>query len=301
MADAAGPTSSIRTGGDECSDPPTHGDSGAHGERMLAVPADRLPGALADLDPGNRALLDLSLRRGVSDAEIGELLRKEPADVARGPRRRARAAGRRARRGRARPPRARPRGRRRAAGRRLAARAPAPPPPPPSRVRRSLRRAGARRAGRRGDRQRPSRASPIASGRPRRASSTTRLHFEPEERRSRRGGLLAAARAGRRDPRRHPRPLERRRQTTTRTSSGNGSPPAQNGGPAARTATPQKLSPVGGGTRRGHRGRHRRGRHDHDPAACRSRTAGLPGLALQQHRATPSRSARSPAEAGSSR
>jgi hypothetical protein len=51
---------------------------------MLAVPADRLPAALADLDPGNRALLDLSLRRGVSDAEIGELLRKDPADVARG-------------------------------------------------------------------------------------------------------------------------------------------------------------------------------------------------------------------------
>jgi hypothetical protein len=51
---------------------------------MLAVPADRLPAALADLDPGNRALLDLSLRRGVSDAEIGELLRKTPDDVARG-------------------------------------------------------------------------------------------------------------------------------------------------------------------------------------------------------------------------
>src|SRR5687768_1015155 len=51
---------------------------------MLAVPADRLPAALADLDPGNRALLDLSLRRGVSDVEIGELLRKDPADVARG-------------------------------------------------------------------------------------------------------------------------------------------------------------------------------------------------------------------------
>ncbi|HYH58301.1 MAG TPA: anti-sigma factor [Thermoleophilaceae bacterium] len=48
------------------------------------MPADRLPAALGDLDPGNRALLDLSLRRGVSDAEIGELLRKEPDDVARG-------------------------------------------------------------------------------------------------------------------------------------------------------------------------------------------------------------------------
>src|SRR5688572_13830334 len=51
---------------------------------MLAVPTDRLPAAIGDLDPGNRALLDLSLRRGVSDAEIGELLRKEPAQVARG-------------------------------------------------------------------------------------------------------------------------------------------------------------------------------------------------------------------------
>jgi hypothetical protein len=51
---------------------------------MLAVPADRLPAALADLDPGNRALLDLSLRRGVSDAEIGELLRKDPDEVSRG-------------------------------------------------------------------------------------------------------------------------------------------------------------------------------------------------------------------------
>lgn len=51
---------------------------------MLTVPADRLPAAIGDLDPGNRALLDLSLRRGVSDAEIGELLRKEPAEVARG-------------------------------------------------------------------------------------------------------------------------------------------------------------------------------------------------------------------------
>ena len=51
---------------------------------MLAAQADRLPEALADLDPGNRALLDLSLRRGVSDAEIGELLRKDPQDVARG-------------------------------------------------------------------------------------------------------------------------------------------------------------------------------------------------------------------------
>ena len=143
---------------------------------MLAVPADRLPDAIGDLDPGNRALLDLSLRRGVSDAEIGELLRKQPSDVARGRdavlelladaldvnghdrRERVREA--------------------------VAAlpddawqvRAPAPPPPPsepraeepppPSRPSPPASRSPRRR-------KRPSRRNPIASGRPRRASSTT--------------------------------------------------------------------------------------------------------------------------------
>ena len=51
---------------------------------MLTTAADRLPRALADLDPGNRALLDLSLRRGISATEIGELLRKDPEQVTRG-------------------------------------------------------------------------------------------------------------------------------------------------------------------------------------------------------------------------
>lgn len=51
---------------------------------MLTMAADRLPAALADLDPGSRALLDLSLRRGVSPTEIGELLRKDPEAVERG-------------------------------------------------------------------------------------------------------------------------------------------------------------------------------------------------------------------------
>lgn len=50
---------------------------------MLAAPADRLAAALAGLDPGSRALLDLSLRQRVSDAEIAELLGKGPDDVAR--------------------------------------------------------------------------------------------------------------------------------------------------------------------------------------------------------------------------
>jgi len=50
---------------------------------MLATAADRLPAALSELDPGSRALLDLSLRRGIPPTEIAELLRKEPAEVER--------------------------------------------------------------------------------------------------------------------------------------------------------------------------------------------------------------------------
>lgn len=51
---------------------------------MLTVPVDRLSVALLELDAGERALLDLSLRRGVPDDEIAELLRTEPAEVDRG-------------------------------------------------------------------------------------------------------------------------------------------------------------------------------------------------------------------------
>jgi hypothetical protein len=46
--------------------------------------ADRgIATGLAGLDPVRRALLDLSLRRGLSDAELAELAGAEPADVAR--------------------------------------------------------------------------------------------------------------------------------------------------------------------------------------------------------------------------
>ena len=41
---------------------------------MLAATPDLLAAALADLDPGSRALLDLSLRRGMPDEEIAEFL-----------------------------------------------------------------------------------------------------------------------------------------------------------------------------------------------------------------------------------
>lgn len=51
---------------------------------MLAASADRLGEALEGLDPGSRALLDLSLRQGVSDSEIGELLGKPADQVAQG-------------------------------------------------------------------------------------------------------------------------------------------------------------------------------------------------------------------------
>lgn len=49
---------------------------------MLAVDPDSLASALARLDPGSRALLDLSLRRGLEDAEIAEFLGTGPAEVA---------------------------------------------------------------------------------------------------------------------------------------------------------------------------------------------------------------------------
>jgi DNA-directed RNA polymerase specialized sigma24 family protein len=39
--------------------------------------------ALAELDPESRALLDLSLRRGMDDADICAVLRVEPEEVAR--------------------------------------------------------------------------------------------------------------------------------------------------------------------------------------------------------------------------
>ena len=44
--------------------------------------SERVATALRMLDPPSRALLDLSLRRHVSDDELGELLRTEPSRVA---------------------------------------------------------------------------------------------------------------------------------------------------------------------------------------------------------------------------
>ena len=200
---------------------------------MLAVPADRLPAAIGDLDPGNRALLDLSLRRGVSDAEIGELLRKEPAEVARG-----RDAvlelladaldvGGHDRRERV-----------RAAVAELpddawhAPAAPSPAAPPP--------RPPAPPAAPPGERERE------------RAVTARELddehRFEPESpKRSRRAGLLAllgllavvvaliAVLSGGDD------------EDEPEGSSANGSPPAQNGGGPAPEGSTQELAPVGGG------------------------------------------------------
>jgi hypothetical protein len=50
---------------------------------MLTVAPDRLTAALGELDPEARALLDLSLRRGIRDEDLAELLKTEPSEVAR--------------------------------------------------------------------------------------------------------------------------------------------------------------------------------------------------------------------------
>ncbi|HEX8855365.1 MAG TPA: hypothetical protein VF752_07160 [Thermoleophilaceae bacterium] len=49
---------------------------------MAAVPMEHLVAAVRALDPGGRALLDLSLRRGVTDHEIARVLHTHPAEVA---------------------------------------------------------------------------------------------------------------------------------------------------------------------------------------------------------------------------
>jgi hypothetical protein len=48
----------------------------------LSVQADRLSEALDDLDPGDRALLELSLQRGISDERLAPMLGNDPGDVA---------------------------------------------------------------------------------------------------------------------------------------------------------------------------------------------------------------------------
>src|SRR3954464_12674779 len=53
----------------------------AHPNPILSLPMDSFTAALGRLDPASRALLDLSLRRGMKPEEIGELLGTEPESV----------------------------------------------------------------------------------------------------------------------------------------------------------------------------------------------------------------------------
>jgi hypothetical protein len=53
----------------------------AHPTPILSLPTDSFTVALGNLDPANRALLDLSLRRGMRPEEIGELLGTDPESV----------------------------------------------------------------------------------------------------------------------------------------------------------------------------------------------------------------------------
>lgn len=52
-------------------------------DQPSGVPADRLITALGLLDPGSRALLDLSVRWGVDDQRVADLLRTEAREIAR--------------------------------------------------------------------------------------------------------------------------------------------------------------------------------------------------------------------------
>src|SRR3954451_3634218 len=53
----------------------------AHPNPILSLPMDSFTAALARLDPASRALLDLSLRRGMRPEEIGDLLGTDPESV----------------------------------------------------------------------------------------------------------------------------------------------------------------------------------------------------------------------------
>src|SRR5436190_12371490 len=53
----------------------------AHPTPILRMPQDSFTSALARLDPASRALLDLSLRRGMRAEEIGDLLGSDPRSV----------------------------------------------------------------------------------------------------------------------------------------------------------------------------------------------------------------------------
>jgi hypothetical protein len=53
----------------------------AHPTPILSLPLDSFTAALGHLDPASRALLDLSLRRGMRPEEIGDLLGTDPESV----------------------------------------------------------------------------------------------------------------------------------------------------------------------------------------------------------------------------
>src|SRR4051812_35056405 len=53
----------------------------AHPNPILSLPMDSFTAALARLDPASRALLDLSLRRGMTPDEIGDLLGTDAESV----------------------------------------------------------------------------------------------------------------------------------------------------------------------------------------------------------------------------
>jgi DNA-directed RNA polymerase specialized sigma24 family protein len=56
---------------------------GASIAAVIAVRMEDLGAALARVDPESRALLELSLRRGLPDEEIGEFLRVDPQEIGR--------------------------------------------------------------------------------------------------------------------------------------------------------------------------------------------------------------------------
>jgi hypothetical protein len=54
----------------------------ARGARRIAIVPERLESCIRRLDPGDRALLDLSLNRGIPDAAMAPLLKSDPMRLA---------------------------------------------------------------------------------------------------------------------------------------------------------------------------------------------------------------------------
>src|SRR5690348_4567979 len=67
---------------DRCDEPATEDPApSGHRRGILKMTPDSFAHALEQLDPGSRALLDLSLHRGLDDGEIAELLGSDPEYV----------------------------------------------------------------------------------------------------------------------------------------------------------------------------------------------------------------------------